>query len=96
MRWRAAILLAHEVLEGVEKGEKLGVEPLRVDVDDGRHPDLEGGVLGAGQRFVWLPKLEELEVEGLFAPGHAAGLATNSILFFRLFKINDICCVVFL
>ena len=89
MRWRPAILLAHEVLKGVEKGEKLGVEPLRVDVDDRRHPNLEGGVLGAGQRFVWLPKLEELEVEGLFAPGHQAGLATNSILFYKLFTIKD-------
>ena len=89
MRWRPAILLAHEVLKGVEKGEKLGVEPLRVDVYDGRHPDLEGGVLGAGQRFVWLPKLEELEVEGLFAPGHDVGLATNSILFYKLFMNKD-------
>ena len=60
-----------------------------MDVYDGRHPDLEGGVLGAGERFVWLPKLEELEVESLFAPGHAAGLATNSILFYKLFTIKD-------
>ena len=89
MRWRFAILLAHEVLKGVEKGEKLGVEPLRVDVDDRRHPNLEGGVLGAGQGFVWLPKLEELEVEGLFAPGHDAGLATNLILFYKLFMNKD-------
>ena len=60
-----------------------------MDVYDGRHPDLEGGVLGAGQGFVWLPKLEELEVEGLFAPGHDAGLATNSILFYKLFMNKD-------
>ena len=34
-----------QLIEVVEEGDNLRVEPVRVDVDDGRHLKLEGGVV---------------------------------------------------
>ena len=42
-----------QLIEVVEEGDNLRVEPVRVDVDDGRHLKLEGGVvLALEKRFV--------------------------------------------
>ena len=50
-------------MELVEEGEDLGVEAVRVHVDDGGHPNPQECVVGPGELVVGRPAVLE-EVEG--------------------------------